>query len=230
MGWGILGGEDVEFRSGDARLRAHLGRPASPGRFPAVVALHGSSGLSAGMRRTAERFGDEGYVGLMVDWQSHVTDPHDDDLVRYVSDAAAFLRGLDYVDDERVSVTGYCRGGTVAYLALAAYPWLRAGVVFHGLPFYREFEPTRPRHAYDSADRIQAPVIILHGAADDRAPVAGIYRMAQRLEALGKSFGLKVYSGTGHNYTAPDGPAYNPVAAADAWQEAICFLDQHLRP
>jgi len=229
VGWGILGGENVTLRSGEATLEACLGRPAAPGRFPAVIILHGTSGLGAGMRRVAERFGDEGYVGLMLNWQSHVEDPHDDVLVGYLEAAAAFLRGLEYVDGDRLGLAGYCRGGTAVYLALAAYAWPRAGVAFHGLPFYREFEPSRPRHAYDSLDRIQAPLLILHGAADDRAPVEGIYRTAQRLEELHKPFALKVYSGTGHAFTAPDGGAYNPLAASDAWEEAIRFLDRHLR-
>src|SRR4051794_3274397 len=229
MGWGILGGGNVTFRSGEATLAACLGRPAAPGRFPAVIILHGTSGLGAGMRRVAERFGEEGYVGLMVNWQSDVEDPHDDVLVGYLDAAAAFLRSQEYVDDDRLGLAGYCRGGTAVYLGLAAYGWPRAGIAFHGLPFYRELEPTRPRHAYGSLDRLQVPLLILPGAADDRAPIAGIYRTAERLEELGKRFALKVYSGTGHAFTAPDGGAYDPLAAGDAWDEAIRFFDRHLR-
>lgn len=229
MGWGILHTEDVTIHSGDATLTAHLGRPARPGRFPGVVVLHGSSGLGDGMRRAAARYGDAGYVGLMLGWQSYEEDPTDPELVRYVDDAAAYLRGRDDVDPARLAVAGYCRGGTIVYLALGEFPWLRCGVAFHGLPFYRELTRQRPAHAYDSADRIQAPVLILHGAADERAPVEGVYRFAQRLEELGKAYALKVYSGTGHNYTAPDGNAYDPVAAGDAWDEAMRWLDTHVR-
>ena len=229
MGWAVLGGEDAEFRSGEARLRACLGRPAAPGRYPTVIVLHGTTGLGAGMRRVATRFGEAGYVALVIDWQSHVEDPRDDDMVGYVNDAAAYLRAHEYVDAERFAVAGYCRGGTIAYLALAAYPWLRAGVAFHGLPFYKELTATRTRHAYDVAERIQAPLLILHGAADERAPIEGVYRWAQRLEELGKTYALKVYSSTGHAFTTPDGNNYQPEAAADAWEEAVRFLDRHLR-
>src|SRR4051794_3873535 len=49
MSWGILGGEDVTLRCGDATLQAVLGRPAAPGRYPAVIVFHGTSGLGAGM-------------------------------------------------------------------------------------------------------------------------------------------------------------------------------------
>ncbi len=229
MGWGILGGEAAEIRSGDVTLQAHVGRPAAPGRFPAVIMLHGINGPTAGTRRAAERFGDEGYVGCLLNWQTVDKDPPDRDLMRYVADAAEYLRGREYVDGDRIAIAGYCRGGGLVYLALEHHPWLRGGISFHGFPFYHQLDDKKPEHPYDLAERIQAPLCILHGAADDRAPTADVYRMCERLEALGKTFQVKVYSGTGHAFTVPDGGAYNPVAAGDSWQEAIAFLDRHVR-
>ena len=230
MGWGIPGGEDVQFRSGDATIQAHVGRPASPGRYPAIITLHGINGPSAGTLRAAQRFGDHGYVGCAINWQSVDKDPPDSTLMQYVADAAAFLRQQEYCDGERIAVAGYCRGGGLVYLALEHHPWLRAGIAMHGFPFYRQLDANKPQHPYDLADRIQAPVLILHGAADDRAPAEDVYRMAQHLEALGKTFVLTVYSATGHAFTLPDGGAYNPAAAANAWDQSIAFLDRYLRP
>ncbi len=229
MGWGILGGEDVTFRSGDATLQAHIGRPARPGRFPALITLHGINGPSAGTLRAAERFGDEGYVALALNWMSVKRDPPDAEIMQYIADAANFLRQQDYCDGDRIAVAGYCRGGGLVYLALEHHPWLGAGIAMHGFPFYRELTADKPHHPYDLADRIQAPVLILHGAADDRAPAEDVYRMAQRLEQLGKTFVLTMYSGTGHAFTLPDGGAYNPLAAENAWQQSIAFLDRYLR-
>jgi len=226
----VLGGERVEFLSGGVPIRAHLGRPAAPGRYPAVIVLHAMPGWIENVRRATERLGDEGYVGLVMDWRSREEDPPDSELMRYVADAAAYLRGLEYVDGDRIAVTGYCRGGGLVLLALAHHPWLRAGISFHGDAFYRALDAKKPQHAYDLADRIQAPVMILHGAADDVAPVQDMYRFAQRLESLGKRFVLKVYSGTGHAFGLPGMKAYDPAVAADAWQEGIAFLDCHLRP
>jgi carboxymethylenebutenolidase len=229
MGWGILGGEEAAIRSGAVTLEAHIGRPARAGRFPAVIMLHGINGPAPGTRRAAERFGDEGYVGCLLNWQTVDKDPADSELMRYVADAAEYLRGQEYVDGDRLAVAGYCRGGGLVYLALEHHPWLKAGISYHGFPVYRQLDDKKPQHPYDLADRIQAPLLILHGAADDRSLAADVYRMAERLEELGKAFQLKVYSGTGHAFTTPDGGAYNPVAAADAWQETIAFLDRYLR-
>jgi carboxymethylenebutenolidase len=230
MGWGIVGGEDVEFRSGDVTLQAHVGRPARSGRFPSVITLHGINGPSAGTRRAAERFGDHDYVGLALNWMSVEKDPSDRDLMRYVADAADFLRRQEYADGDRIAVAGYCRGGGLVYLALEHHPWLGAGIAMHGFPFYRQLDEKKPAQPYDLADRIAAPLLILHGASDDRAPTADIYKMAQRLDELGKTFTLTVYGGTGHAFTLPDGGAYNPLAAENAWEQSIAFLDRYLRP
>jgi carboxymethylenebutenolidase len=230
MGWGVLGGESVEIRSGSVALEAYVGRPAVEGRFPAVIMLHGINGPGAGTRRAAERFGDEGYVGCLVNWQTADKDPPDREIMRYVAAAAEFLRGQEYVDGDRIAIAGYCRGGGLVYLALEHHPWLRGGVSYHGIPFYKQLDSKKPHHPYELADRIRAPLLILHGAADKAAPAADIYRMCERLESLGKTFQVKVYSGTGHAFTLPDGGAYNPVAASDSWQETISFLDRYLRP
>jgi carboxymethylenebutenolidase len=228
MGWGILDGEDVEFRSGGATVQAHLGRPAAPGRYPAVISLHGRNGPSPGTRRAAERYGDEGYVGLALNYFSVSDDPADAEVMQYVADAAAFLRTQEYVDGDRIAVCGYCRGGGLAYTALAHHPWLRAGVIFHGGLFVPEINAKRPEHPFDLVDRIQVPLLILHGAADPAVTRDLIFRLVDRLETGGKQYTLKLYNGTRHAFTLPDGGDYNPAAAGDAWAEQIRFLDTHL--
>jgi carboxymethylenebutenolidase len=230
MGWGIPGGEDVEIRCRDVTLQAHVGRPARAGRYPAVITLHGINGPSAGTLRWAERLGDEGYVGLALNWMSVEKDPSDAALMDYVAAAGEFLRCQEYAEGDQIAVAGYCRGGGLVYLAMEHHDWLGAGVAMHGFPFYRQLDENKPQHPYDLAERIVAPLLILHGAADDRAPAADVYRMAQRLEELNKTFVLTVYSGTGHAFKLPDGAAYNPLAAENAWQQTIAFLDRYLRP
>ncbi len=229
MGWSTIRGEAVEFRSCGQTIQAHLGRPAVPGRFPAVIILHGLPGLQPNVKRAAERFGDEGYVGLAINWQSAEPDPPDADQMSYVADAAAYLRGLDCVDGDRIAVAGYCRGGALVILALGTHPWLRAGVSFHGDAFYRQLDAKKPQHPYDLADQFQAPLLILHGGNDRTCEVADMYRLAQRLEELGKPYALKVYGSVGHAFALPEMKAYDPRAGADAWPEAIRFLDQHLK-
>ena len=226
VSWGILEGETVEFRSRGATIRGHLGRPAAPGRFPAIILIHGINGLAAGVRRAAERFGDAGYVALAIDWKSVEPDPHDRVILEYVGDAAAYLRGREDVAGDRLAVGGYCRGGALTYLALGEFPAFRAGVAYHAT-LKDEVGPER-LDPYVGLERIQGAVLALHGAADPTSLVTNSYRMAQQLEALGKRYVLKVYSGAGHGFALPDGSSFDPYAGGDSWDETIRFLDRHL--
>ena len=52
--------EQVEIKAGNVSLRATLFRPSGPGPFPAVVALHGCSGLAGRRGPIDARFQDWG--------------------------------------------------------------------------------------------------------------------------------------------------------------------------
>jgi dienelactone hydrolase len=72
-----------------------------------VITLHGINGPSAGTLRWAERLGDEGYVGLALNWMTVEKDPSDAALMDYVAAAGEFLRCQEYCDGDRIAVAGY---------------------------------------------------------------------------------------------------------------------------
>ncbi|HEY7066634.1 MAG TPA: dienelactone hydrolase family protein [Chloroflexota bacterium] len=220
-------GETIEFRAGADTIRAHLARPAGTGRAPAVILLHGINGLAAGNREAADQFAAAGYVALAMDGFSVDKDPHDRVVMGYVDAAGDYLRAQDYVDAERLVVGGYCRGGAQTYVALAEHPWLRAGLAYHAtLP--RQPDPARRAEVFEYADRIKAPVLILHGAADHTSPIENTYRLVRQFDAQGTPYALKVYSGVGHGFYLPEGSGYDAYASADSWRETLAFLEHHL--
>jgi dienelactone hydrolase len=109
---------------------------------------------------------------------------------------------------------------------MGEYPAFRAGVAYHAT-LKDEVSPER-LDPYAGLERIQGAVLALHGAADHTSLVTNSYRMAQQLEALGKDYVLKVYSGAGHGFALPDGSSFDPSAGGDSWDETIRFLDRHL--
>lgn len=222
MGWSIPGGESVGFASGAATVRGHLGRPAAPGRHPAIVLIHGIYGLAAGNKAACERLGAEGYVALGIDWKSHEPEPSNEAILGYVEAAAAWLRNQEYVDPERIAVGGYCKGGMLTYVALGTLGWPWAGVVYHGT---LRGEDGPPRPVLDALAGIQAPLIALHGASDPVSPLANTMTVLGELDRQGKPFQLKVYGGARHAFTLPDGGDYDAAVAADAWEETIRFLN-----
>lgn len=222
---------EVRFPGDGAQIQGWISRPREPGPYPAVVLLHGIGGPGEHYLKAAERYAGEGIVGVVFNWMAREQDPPDPVIVRDLGAAAEYLKNEAFIDGERLAIAGYCRGGTLALLALAELSAFSAGVIFHGLPFYRDgTTDRRPSHPYDVADAIDAPLLLIHGASDTTAPIAEVYRFAQRLNELGKRFEFKVYSGTDHAFTLPGGGRggirYHPENAEDAFRESVLFLQR----
>lgn len=71
------------------------------------------------------------------------------------------------------------------------------------------------------ADKIKAPVLIVHGAGDQRVPIQHATGMRDALKAAGKEYEWVVYDDEGHGYT-------NPVNRLDRYRKIEAFLAKHL--
>lgn len=74
------------------------------------------------------------------------------------------------------------------------------------------------------AERIQVPVLLIHGDQDGAAPVAESRRLAARLAALGRDVELVVVPGGHHVFNFK-----NPTQAQEAWQATRQWLARHLK-
>jgi carboxymethylenebutenolidase len=221
--------EEVRFPADDGfESQGWIARPDDAGPFPALILLPGINGVGEHHRAAAARFAAEGVMTALFDFTSREKDPPDPVLV---GDFAACLHDLKadrQVDPERIALGGYCRGGTLALLGLSQIAGFNAGIIFHGIPFYREgTNERRPHHAYELAEGLTTPLLWIHGASDTTAPVDEVFRYAIRLNELGKHVELKVYAGAQHAFTLPGGGGrdrYHPENAEDAFREAVLFL------
>ncbi|HEX9258868.1 MAG TPA: alpha/beta fold hydrolase, partial [Acidimicrobiales bacterium] len=80
---------------------------------------------------------------------------------------------------------------------------------------YRERSPVR------FAERITAPLLLLHGSADDNVPVEQSTVLADRLRSLGREVELKVYDGEGHGWG-------KPATVVDEIERTEDFLRRHV--
>lgn len=78
---------------------------------------------------------------------------------------------------------------------------------------------------YYVADRIRAPVLLVHGADDTTAPVDESIRMAVRLAALGEPVDLLVVPDAVHIFNFRQ-----QEQAGIAWEATLEWLDEKLRP
>ncbi|HJU18124.1 MAG TPA: dienelactone hydrolase family protein [Stellaceae bacterium] len=219
-------------------LLGYLARPEAPGRYPAVVVLHGCGGFGPGNVAVADALKSYGYVALALDslGQHDACLRSGDGGLAEAFDAYAALDWLvrqNFVDPNRIALLGFSMGG---FATLAS--------VETGLGAIEKTEPRRFRSAiafYGGCSRygtgvMTVPTLILIGAKDDWVPVSWCRDMMARRNGKGAPVTLIVYPGARHAFNSP-GPArqylghhlaYDPQATADAWRRVRNFLQTTL--
>jgi dienelactone hydrolase len=198
-----------------ATLTAMMFRPAGAGPFPAVVALHGCSGLWSEKDPAAVSPRDldwakalvgDGFVVLFPDsFGSRGLGPQCKNSEREVSparervadaDAAlAYLQSLPVVKPDSIALLGWSNGGSSVLYAVrpkdkpkGKHPDFRLAVAFY--PGCRE-----PYHGGEWSTRI--PLMILIGEADNWTPAAPCKELAA---AAGTSVTLITYPQAYHDF------------------------------
>ncbi|MCE6994640.1 hypothetical protein LZG04_07440 [Saccharothrix sp. S26] len=114
--------QDITFSSGELTLHGTVIAPATGGRHPAVVMVHGSGRVSRdGYRPEAESFARAGIATLVYDKRPKRS-KSDVDFDLLADDALAALRALKAhpaVDPARTGLWGVSEGGWVAPIAAA---------------------------------------------------------------------------------------------------------------
>jgi dipeptidyl aminopeptidase/acylaminoacyl peptidase len=156
----------------------------------------------------------------------------------------AIAKGI--VDSREVAIGGASYGGWAALVALSESPGrFVAGISINGpsdlaslvswlsptVSIWTDFagNPDRPgavadmnsRSPLQNAEKIVAPVLLIHGTEDDRVPINHSERMAQKLQALGRPVETMWVPGEGHGLTTPA----RFVAVADRMEH---FLARYL--
>jgi carboxymethylenebutenolidase len=221
--------EPVTFTSGDGEtmVPSYLATPDGHGPHPVVLILRGVAGPDDGYTEIARRLAEWGYVALMHGWKVRGDNPPDGPVYADMQGAMAFLRSVGQADLKRLAVFGFCRGGVHAFMAARAHPEIRVIVAFHGFAF-RPARAQRGAEPYDLAEGVSVPVLVLHGTADEQAPMADMRRMEARMRALGKVCAFTFYEGARHGFAVRTHPGYAESAATQSFDEARRFLATHL--
>lgn len=222
---------DVTFPNQDAQIMAYLARPAADGVYPAILVCHENRGLTPHIRDVARRFAKAGYVALALDLLSReggTASRNADEIPgllsgapaeRHVSDFAAglkYLQTLDYVDGQRIGMTGYCFGGGIAWRCAIAIPELKAVVPFYG-----------PAPDLAQVPNIKAAVFGVYAELDERITPSKD-PLEKALKDAGKTYQMKVYPGVNHAFHNDTGDRYVETQATQAWQDTLDWFAKHL--
>lgn len=134
----------------------------------------------------------------------------------------ALAAGLGFADTTRIYLYGESRGGTMVFQALRDGFPARAAAVFGAFADFDSLVASDPeryaricpaiwpdfaqrrdaiatrRSALRWAERLGAPLLLLHGGADGEVSPALTLHLAERLQRLGREYELHVYAGDGH--------------------------------
>lgn len=233
-------------------MEEHLYRPEGPGPSPAVVLLHGCSGIIQTERGWAQELRKRGYLALIVDsfrprgHREICTDFTRVTRSQRVEDAFAALRWLraqPFVVPDDVALMGFSNGGYALLQAMRSPPTAASRGFQAAVAMY-------PECRFDVGASFSAPILILMGEADDWTLASHCRDLADAASrGSGAPVLLHVYPGVHHSfdnpairyfhYAAARNPnkpggccgatvAYDEQAHANALERAARFLAVHL--
>jgi len=213
---------DAEFLDGrpgkPVTIAGELRLPrAGNERFPVVVLLHGSGGISSYVTDWEQDLLAMGVATFVIDSFSSrgIVSVNDDQAqlgrLAQIEDAYRALEILQKhrsIDPEKVMLMGFSRGGQAAlYASLKRFQEMHGPASGHEFAAYVAFYPSCNTGYLRDDDISARPVRIFHGNADNYAPVAPCREYVERLEAKGKDIKLTEYPGAYHVF---DGKAFVP--------------------
>jgi len=207
--------------------------------WPAMVVKHGSGGYKyegPNLVAWAERLNSWGIAALVVDsfdprgLSETVSDQGKLSEAADIADAYAGLKALaadPRIDRQRIGIIGFSRGGMVA--AHTALETLRQGQIDGDLHFALHV----PFYAYCNIEQVgaatdRAPMLFLHGEADDFVPAAPCRAYANWFESKGSAVQLITYPGAYHGFDrTKSGVDYIAGAATFPTCKGVFDVDQN---
>lgn len=223
----LAGATSVAVSGVGVMLGGYLFQPsARKPQMPALLLLHGNPGSAEDLESTARSLAERGYIALALSMRGFPGSGGDDDCgARQADDAVEALHWLARqpgVDRSRLGVLGYGQGAQVALLAAARTSVLRAVVAYFPVTDVTRWSDTtayQPVRDYVArvcqphgpsvvsplfhAATMGAPVLLIHGAADDRVPPSQSELMYQALQGSSRQSELHLVPGARHEFT-PD--------------------------
>jgi dienelactone hydrolase len=202
-------------------------------RLPAVVLLHGSSGIVAYVNDWVPVLNSLGIATFLVDSFAGrgLTNVGNDQaqlgrLVQVFDSyrALELLAKHPRIDAGRIAAMGFSRGGQgVLYANMKRFQKMHSsgGIAFAtSIPFYPECDTA----FVDDENVTDAPIHIFHGTADDYVSLPRCRSYVERLRRAGKNVELTEYAGAQHVF---DGVQFKaPLKLPDAQTTRNCRLEE----
>lgn len=230
-----MSGQTIDMTAKEGgKFSAYLAKPES-GTGPGIIMIQEIFGITNWVKSTADRFADNGYTVIVPDmfWRfdaNFVAEPGNEegfqkafsylqkvDHTTAVDDmevCAGFLRGMPE-SNGKVGVTGFCLGGTFAYLAAARLD-VDAAIAYYG---------TQIHEYLDEGKNVTCPTILHMGEHDEAFSVEDRNKIHGALIGM-PNVDIYMYD-AGHAFANSGRPdAYSEEAAEAAHKRSFALFDQ----
>lgn len=207
---------------------------------PAVIILPAIAGLNPYIDRMSDALADQGYASVAMDYYARsggvpdlsdrakimaaVASLSDRDVLADIEANVEFLKSRPNIDGKRISVMGFCVGGSFAILAASEIESLACAIGFYGTIRYGQTTDRKPVSPLDAAQHLKCPLLAHYGEQDPLIPQSDVEALRSTL----KSHPAEIYSypGAGHAFHEDYRPeVYRPIAAQEAWRRSLAYLD-----
>jgi carboxymethylenebutenolidase len=239
---GLTAGE-VRIPVKDGTIPGYRACPAKGRGFPIVLVVQEIFGVHEHIKDLCRRLAHAGYcavapelfarqgdVSKITDIQQIVTT-----VVSKVPDAqvmsdldatANWAAKTSHGDVARLTVTGFCWGGRIAWLYAAHNSKLRAAAAWYGR-LEGDHNDMTPKNPLDYAGGLKAPVIGFYGGKDIGISQESIEKMRASLKVIDDHSQINVYPNAEHGFNADYRTSYNKEAAQDAWKKMLDWFKQN---
>src|SRR5580704_14439203 len=199
-----------------ARIAGELRLPGDLERYPAVILIHGSGGVTANVDRWARELHAIDVAAFIVDCftgrgvAETVTDQTRLGALTMIVDA---YRALDLlalhrnIDLDRIALMGFSKGGFATLYATLTRFQKMYGPKKAKFAAYIPFYPACATKYLQDEITVDEPIRIFYGSADDYVPVDPCRKYVARLRVAGRDVELKEFPGAHHVF---DNPLYMP--------------------
>ncbi|MDJ0735252.1 MAG: dienelactone hydrolase family protein [Nostocaceae cyanobacterium] len=228
----------IKISQKNLQIDGYLAKPKTPGSYPGIVLLQEIFGVNAHIREVAERIAREGYVVIAPALFQRIAPgfetgytPEDiqvgkdyaweqtkaSELLSDIQAAIDYLKTLPEVKKDGFGCIGFCFGGHVAYLA-ATLDDISATASFYGARITTAtLGSDTPTLAL--TPEISGTLYAFFGMEDASIPPEEVDQIEAELEKYKIPHRLFRYDGADHGFFCDHRASYNPVAAADAWEQ-----------